>query len=399
MQDHQSKNESLPKWFYPSISPFVVFLFSLVFASNSIKRFLMERFTVPRTSDPSQIQVINSIRWDLWINDAWVMILFIALFFSLTWMWYNNKISKKVFSSCLITLALIDISIVDKKIIEPDRSSGRGSQLISKRFVKEYYREDPIVSHLSNDSGKFRIYPAGQLFGDSRFAAFGLESIGGYHPAKLNIYNDFLQNTQNAGILPVLRMMNAKYIILPDAQRINHPDLLLEKRGSLRTSRGDIPTAIYKINNYLPRAWFVKEVIKVEESKIWERITSQDYNPLEKAFVYDSVKITPKDLGKINSIDQSIHMTTINTESDEDQFLVLSEVFYPIRWKAFIDNDPVKTFQVNGLLRGIIVPKGSHKIKFIYDKSSFNFGLSVSLLSFLISIGLIGFGLYKQKRK
>ena len=395
----QSKNESLPKWFYPSISPFVVFLFSLVFASNSIKRFLMERFTVPRTSDPSQIQAINSIRWDLWINDAWVMILFIALFFSLTWMWYNNKISKKVFSSCLITLALIDISIVDKKIIEPDRSSGRGSQLISKRFVKEYYREDPIVSHLSNDSGKFRIYPAGQLFGDSRFAAFGLESIGGYHPAKLNIYNDFLQNTQNAGILPVLRMMNAKYIILPDAQRINHPDLLLEKRGSLRTSRGDIPTAIYKINNYLPRAWFVKEVIKVEESKIWERITSQDFNPLEKAFVYEMVKIKPKELGKINSIDQSIHMTTINTESDEDQFLVLSEVFYPIRWKAFIDNDPVKTFQVNGLLRGIIVPKGSHKIKFIYDKSSFNFGLSVSLLSFLISIGLIGFGLYIQKRK
>ena len=211
----------------------------------------MERFTVPRTSDPSQIQAVNSIRWDLWIYDAWVMILFIALFFTLTWMWYNNKISKKVFSSCLIMLALIDISIVDKKIIEPDRSSGRGSQLISKRFVKEYYLEDPIVSHLSNDSGKFRIYPAGQLFGDSRFAAFGLESIGGYHPAKLNIYNDFLQNTQNAGILPVLRMMNAKYIILPDAQRINHPDLLLEKRGSLRTSRGDIATAIYKINNYL----------------------------------------------------------------------------------------------------------------------------------------------------
>ena len=107
---------------------------------------------------------------------------------------------------------------------------------------------------------------------------------------------------------------------------------------------------------------------------------------VEKVFVYDTVKIKPKELGKINSIDQSIHMTTIKTESDEDQFLVLSEVFYPVRWKAFIDNDPVKTFQVNGLLRGIIVPKGSHKIKFIYDKSSFNFGLSVSLLLSLIHI-------------
>ena len=52
-------------------------------------------------------------------------------------------------------MALIDFVIVDKKLIEPDRSSGRASQLISKRFVKEYYRPDPIVNHLANDSEKF----------------------------------------------------------------------------------------------------------------------------------------------------------------------------------------------------------------------------------------------------
>ena len=395
----QSENRSTPKWFYAALAPFAIFFLSLVFASNSIKQFLMERFTVPRTSDPSQIQAINALRWDLWISDAWVMIFFTSLFFGLIWLWYNSKVSKKVFSSCLIVMALIDIVIVDKKIIEPDRSSGRASQLISKRFVKEYYRPDPIVNHLANDSEKFRIYPAGQLFGDSRFAAFGLESIGGYHPAKLNIYNDFLQNTQNAGLLPVLRMLNAKYLILPDAQRINHPDLSLEKRGSLRTSRGDLPTAIYKINNYLPRAWFVGEVETVERSEIWKEISSQTYNPQEKVFTYEDVNLYPNKLGKINSIDQSIHMTTIKTESSEDQFLVLSEVFYPIRWKAFVDNELIKTFQVNGLLRGVIVPKGIHTVQFIYDKSSFNIGFTISLMSFLVSIGLIGFGLYRQKRK
>ena len=112
---------------------------------------------------------------------------------------------------------------MNHKIIKPDRMSGRGSQLISKRFVKEYYRTDEIVNYLSQDKDKFRIYPTGQLFGDSRFATFGLESIGGYHPAKLKVYNDFLQNTQNAGVFPVLRMLNAKYLILPDAQEIVHP--------------------------------------------------------------------------------------------------------------------------------------------------------------------------------
>ena len=393
----QSKKGVIPKWFYPTIAPFGIFFLSLVFASNTLKQFLLKRFTVPRGGDPSQIQAINSLRWDLWISDAWVMIFFIFLFFTLIWFWCNNKISKKVFTTCVIILALIDIVIVDKKIVEPNRFSGRTSQLISKRFVKEYYRPDPIVDYLANDSQQFRIYPVGQLFGDSRFAAFGIESIGGYHPAKLNIYNDFLQNTQNAGLLPVLRMLNAKYLVLPDAQKINHPDIFLVKRGSLRTSRGELPAAIYKINNYLPRAWFVKDIERVEKSKIWQNITSQNYNPKDKVFTLDLVKIAPKELGQISSIEQSIHKTTIKTESSEDQFLVLSEVFYPLRWKAFIDGNPIKTFQVNGLLRGVIVPKGIHTVQFVYDKSSFNFGLTVSILSLIVSIGLIGFGLYRRK--
>ena len=142
--------------------------------------------------------------------------------------------------------------VVDNKIINPDRSSGRGSQLISKRFVREFYRPDPIVNYLAEDKSDFRIYPAGQLFGESRFAAFGLESIGGYHPAKLKVYNDLLINTQNAGVFPVLKMLNAKYLLVPDAQQIAHPELSLVKKGSLRLSRGEMPTAVYRLDNYLP---------------------------------------------------------------------------------------------------------------------------------------------------
>jgi hypothetical protein len=277
--------------------------------------------------------------------------------------------------------------------------SGRGSQLISKRFVKEYYLPDEIVNYLSQDKDKFRIYPTGQLFGDSRFAAFGLESIGGYHPAKLKVYNDFLQNTQNAGVFPVLRMLNAKYLILPDAQQIGHPKLTLVKRGSLRLSRGELPTAIYELNDFLPRAWFVKSIETVSHSDIWQRITDPAFNPKEKAYTFESVDASISEIGTVKSIEQSIHQTTITTESSEDQFLVLSEIFYPIRWKAFIDNEPIKTFQVNGLLRGVIVPKGSQTIHFIYDKSSYKLGLGISIFSLFISLGLIGFSYYRQRIK
>ena len=393
------KKGSMPKWFYPSIAPFGLIFLIMIFASSSLEGLVKGYFSMPSVRDPSQIQMVNALRWDFWLSDAWLMLFFMGSFFTLIWAWCNSKIAKNTFTIIIIILAMLDVIIVNQKIIKPDRMSGRGSQLISKRFVKEYYRSDEIVNYLSQDKDKFRIYPTGQLFGDSRFAAFGLESIGGYHPAKLKVYNDFLQNTQNAGVFPVLRMLNAKYLIIPDAQQIGHPKLTLAKRGSLRLSRGELPTAIYELNDFLPRAWFVKSIEKVNQSDIWQRITDPTFNPKEKAYTFESVDVSISEIGTIKSIEQSIHQTTIKTESSEAQFLVLSEIFYPIRWKAFIDNEPIKTFQVNGLIRGVLVPKGSQTIHFIYDKSSFKLGLGISIFSLFLSLGLIGFGYYRQRIK
>jgi len=393
------KKGIMPKWFYPSIAPFGLIFLIMIFASSSLEGLVKGYFSMPSVRDPSQVQIINALRWDLWLKDAWLMLLFMGSFFTLIWAWCNSKIAKNTFTAVIIILATLDIIIVNHKIIKPDRMSGRGSQLISKRFVNEYYRPDEIVNYLSQDKDKFRVYPTGQLFGDSRFAAFGLESIGGYHPAKLKVYDDFLQNTQNAGIFPVLRMLNAKYLILPDAQQIGHPKLTLVKRGSLRLPRGELPTAIYELNDFLPRAWFVKSIETVNHSDIWQRITNPAFNPKEKAYTFESVDASISEIGTVKSIEQSIHQTTITTESSEDQFLVLSEIFYPIRWKAFIDNEPIKTFQVNGLLRGVIVPKGNQTIHFIYDKSSYKLGLGISMFSLFISLGLIGFSYYRQRIK
>ncbi len=393
------KKGSMPKWFYPSIAPFGLIFLIMIFASSSLEGLVKGYFSMPSVRDPSQIQMINALRWDLWLSDAWLMLFFMGSFFTLIWAWCNSKIAKNTFTIIIIILAMLDVIIVNQKIIKPDRMSGRGSQLISKRFVKEYYRSDEIVNYLSQDKDKFRIYPTGQLFGDSRFAAFGLESIGGYHPAKLKVYNDFLQNTQNAGVFPVLRMLNAKYLIIPDAQQIGHPKLTLAKRGSLRLPRGELPTAIYELNDFLPRAWFVNSIEKVNQSDIWQRITDPTFNPKEKAYTFESVDVSISEIGTIKSIEQSIHQTTIKTESSEAQFLVLSEIFYPIRWKAFIDNEPIKIFQVNGLIRGVLVPKGSQTIHFIYDKSSFKLGFGISIFSLFLSLGLIGFGYYRQRIK
>ena len=338
------------------------------------------------------------MRWDLWTQDAWIMLFFSGSFFVLCWLVFQSKITSKIFASAVLSLAIFDLLLVDNKIINPDKSSGRGSQLISKRFVREYYRSDPIVNYLAEDKSDFRIYPAGQLFGESRFAAFGLESIGGYHPAKLKVYNDLLINTQNAGVFPVLKMLNAKYLPVPDAQQITHPELSLVKKGLLRLSRGEVPTAVYKLDNYLPRAWFVKDLKVVNKENIWQKITDPSFDPKDEAFIYDPIDFKVNTLGTITSFAKSIHKISLSTESTEDQFLVLSEIFYPKKWISYVDDKPVTTFQVNGLLRGVKIPKGSHTVEFVYSKSSFNRGLLISIICTLVSLGLIAKGFKKRTK-
>jgi len=59
-------------------------------------------------------------------------------------------------------------------------------------------------------------------------------------------------------------------------------------------------------------------------------------------------------------------------------------------WKAFIDGNETKIYRANHGFRGILVPKGEHKIEFIYEPESFYISKYLSLsFSSIIMIGLI----------
>ena len=63
-----------------------------------------------------------------------------------------------------------------------------------------------------------------------------------------------------------------------------------------------------------------------------------------------------------------------------------------------MDGKEIQTHKVNAILRGVEVPAGNHTIDFIYDKSSFKKGLTISFTSFGLSLGLIGFGYFRRKK-
>ena len=390
------KGQVSPRWFWFILCFIGLFLIALTLGNPFVESTVRSHFSPLRNQNPGIVEAVNNLRWNLWLNDAWMMILISGAFLGLIWLWIQQKISKIYFLILTSILAIADIFIVDYKIMNPSKNSGRNSQLISNRVVDKYFSKDEIIDFLTSDKTDFRIYPIAGLFGESRFSAFGLESIGGYHPAKLNVYQNFLSKTQNASTIPILKMMNVKYLISP--QRINHPDIKLIKAGQLRASQGNIPVEVYKLNDFFPRAWFVNDIQQLGPEGLFNEIIKPTFNPRERAFV-NKIIDQPSDLeATINNIDIGLHKILLTTESAGNQFLVLSEVFYPLRWKAYVNGKEAEILKVNGILRGLSVPPGKNEIEFIFDKSSFSSGLIMSFISLGLLFGMIIIGSIKGKR-
>ena len=92
---------------------------------------------------------------------------------------------------------------------------------------------------------------------------------------------------------------------------------------------------------------------------------------------------------------------TLNVNASGNNFLFLGDTYMsgqadyklfkiPTGWKAFIDGNETKIYRTNHGFRGIVVPKGNHKIEFTYSPESFTISKNLSMVfSYLIILLLL----------
>ena len=275
-----------------------------------------------------------------------------------------------------LILSLIDIYRVDSRVINPRQDSGQQNQITTIQSFESVFNEDETIVFLKENLGLNRIYPAGSLFTDPKFKYHGIESVGGYHPAKFGHYSELLKNTNNLLSIPVLQFLNVKYFISP--VEISHPKLTLEKESVFQSVNGRKKVYIYNLDQSNPRAWFVKDVIK-EDQNLYNYLNASAFNPSKTAIV-DKLDDSRYTIGKILNIDWDVETIIIDYEANEKGLLVLSEIYYPARWKAYIDDSEVEVFRANSVLRAVEVKAGTNKIIFEYDNSLFKILHTVSNL-------------------
>ncbi len=96
---------------------------------------------------------------------------------------------------------------------------------------------------------------------------------------------------------------------------------------------------------------------------------------------------------KIEIIEFNENKIRINSFSESDSILILTDAYYP-GWQVLIDEKPSEILRANGLVRAIILEEGSHIIEFNYVPESFWNGVIISIIT---TISLFVVYVYSKK--
>ncbi len=302
----------------------------------------------------------------------------------------NKKIGDTTFSAALIAILLIDLVIVDTKFINP-----KPAQALEQNF-----QPDATILFLKQQPGLFRVAPlpvGGALFMDNTFAYHGLHSIGGYSPAKLKIYQTMLDSCIGQGPDPsfplnmnILNMLNAKYIV--------GQFQLPEDRFQLVNVDQATKKATYLNRTVLPRAFFVKHVdVAKNQTEVFGTLNSAGFNAGEKALIEKALpqEITAPDSASAEITDYKSREIAIKAFTSSQALLVLSEVYYPAGWKAYVDGNETEIFKTNYILRSIVVPAGKHDVVFKFDPPLYETGWNLSRAAWGVAFLCIVIGLWQ----
>lgn len=368
----------------------------------------------------SFIQALYEDRKSAFTSDALRSFIFIAIAFVSLFLFAKDKLKKEIIVIVIIGIAsVIDLWQVDKRYISNDNYKKPYELEIQSTPALETIKADVEAKNINH----YRVYNmAVNTFNDAS-TSFYVPSIGGYHGAKLQRYQDIIsfhltnpnyvqkdlndtsllktnqirqffytyQQQIKCPNLQVLNMLDTKYFILPVGQE-----------GGTAIENPEACGA----------AWFV-ENIKTVNTADEEILALNDFNPQHTAILNKEFasQLQNKDFSNADqqatialqeSPNKNPDLKIYKTKSTTAQLCVFSEIYYKDGWKAYIDGKETPILRANYVLRALEVPAGEHTIELRCEPDTlktFNIiNLIGSILIVVFLIGAIALPFIKKKK-
>ncbi len=316
-------------------------------------------------------------RQSLFLGDLLRSFLFILVAAAAIFGFIKRKLNALVVTLGIGIFSFIDVMAIDVKYLNADHFQ-------DSMDYDNNFKPSTADQQILKDTGYYRVLDVSQgisaAFNGNALTAYFHKSVGGYHPAKLSIYQDLIEKQlyNFPSCLPVLDMLNTKYVITSSQQ--NGQQLMAQQN----------PEA-------LGACWFVKAIdYKKGPDGVMKALTN--FNPKDTAILDEAIKSNTFAANPVKDSAASIKL--VNNDNDiieykssskNAEFAVFSEIYYDGGWVATIDGKESPIIRTNYVLRALQVPAGDHKIVFEFKPASFyNSNKAAIGASALIWILLIG---------
>lgn len=340
------------------------------------------------------VKVLKEDRAVLAMSSALKSAFLIAAAAGVLWMYINNKLKVKYLVPAIALLVAIDILPVALNYMSgKDHDNAELNDYVdASEYDVTFEPRDVDKAIMQDPDPYYRVLDlSGDVYNDAKQAYFH-KCIGGYHPAKMESYQDLIERHMSRGFNEeVLNMLNTKYIIV---------------------GRDDRPQVIPN-PNACGNAWFVDEIK-------WVETAEEEINALKAQNLGDTVKLPggfePRktavirttfkgQLGGLVPGKDSTAMVKLTSYGLDDLsfkssnmregLAVFSDIYYSKGWQAYVDGKETPIVKVNYVLRGIRVPAGQHSIEFHFRPASFYNSRKVAVAGSALIMLLIGVSIYK----
>ena len=344
------------------------------------------------------VDALVADRRHLLVMDALRSLLLIACAFALLW-WGTSvpKDAQKTFATqpemgqgrrltaslLIAVLVLLDLGIVGKRYLGAD-------DFVSPRSFQNQFNKRPVDEMILSDTDpSFRVLDLSvNVFNDSH-PSYWHKNIGGYSPAKLQRYQEFIESTltgeinqiyQAVGGAKTLQEAEAALPYLPGLAQMNCRYIILD---------GEMPPLKYPYAK--GNAWFGNAGLLTETTEGG----SAPAEPFTRTGSGDSEAQPDSGTGAAAA---SVVLTSYapnelryRYSSPEAAQMVFSEVYYPVGWTLTVeDTGEVLPIELEGtLLRAAQVPAGEHTLVMRFDPRSVSQSIAVSRASSIAIILLL----------
>lgn len=341
------------------------------------------------------LRALREDRASLALSDGIRSLVFILIGAGALWLFVKDRINQTAAVAILGLATVIDVMPVAHRYLNSDKFMDEYT------LNQTYFAPREVDKQILQDTDpNYRVLDLTiSTYSESKSSYFH-KTIGGYNPAKMEIYQDLIDMQLSKNNVAVLNMLNTKYVIYQGQN--GQPAVMPNPQANGNA---------WFVSNIKKVATADEEMLALNGPTLGQPIDStmtNMFDPLNTAVLRNEFasKVSPN-IGKSEGANIKLtkyDLPYLRYESDNAQtgLAVFSEIYYPENWKAFIDNKEVPILRANYVLRALEVPAGKHVIEFKYENATYQGAESVSLVaSILLSIAIAGgiFLVFKECKK